>query len=361
MVELKHSETLRFSFPEVHKDAVLYISFERTLRVPDDGRMNSLPPGFSCFTMKHVEDHADKVPSEWKKHGGVLMPMYQSEAMWMSFDSPEGYPFAVKIACGKCCAITGNQWEEGLTQGERRAVDDEENLQNYVVVPDQPWLDGFNVGQGEVRQFVAMPLGQGITVEEQLTGEANYGGVQIQVFPLKRKVWEHMRKRHLDFPFFDDDKLLCCCYQSSEMGLGAGGRIHQEIYKDEHQLKDWDLKHTSRVFVHLLNAEQWTEVTGEPMPHKPFDTDTYNRFGFPWFEYYSDALAVAGSSKLAKVKSVAEWNPDFKGEDVAEPKLVIKETQKKQQRGLFWVSCINRDTLGKSLKLSPSLTKLRLH
>src|ERR1700734_3110681 len=31
-------------------------------------------------------------------------------------------------------------------------------------------------------QFVAMPLGQGYTIEEQLTGQAKQGGIQIDVF-----------------------------------------------------------------------------------------------------------------------------------------------------------------------------------
>ena len=37
--------------------------------------------------------------------------------------------------------------------------------QNYVAIPKQKWLDGINCGDGTIRQFVAMPLGQGYTVE----------------------------------------------------------------------------------------------------------------------------------------------------------------------------------------------------
>ena len=51
--------------------------------------------------------------------------------------------------------------------------------QDYVVVPDQPWIDGYNVGKDIVKQFVAAPLGQGYTVEEQLKSEAEVGGIQI--------------------------------------------------------------------------------------------------------------------------------------------------------------------------------------
>ena len=32
-----------------------------------------------------------------------------------------------------------------------------------------------------IRQFVAMPLGAGYTAEEQITGEAEHGGLQIVV------------------------------------------------------------------------------------------------------------------------------------------------------------------------------------
>ena len=44
--------------------------------------------------------------------------------------------------------------------------------EDYFEVPEQPWLDGFCTGSGVVRQFVAMPLGSGYTVEEQVTRTA---------------------------------------------------------------------------------------------------------------------------------------------------------------------------------------------
>ena len=58
------------------------------------------------------------------------------------------------------------------------------------MVPGQPWLDGFCVEKGLIRQFVAMPLGEGFTAEEQLTGEAEHGGLQIAVYPMKRSIYE---------------------------------------------------------------------------------------------------------------------------------------------------------------------------
>ena len=108
-----------------------------------------------------------------------MLPMYQAEAMWMSF-SGGSYPVAVKIAAGKINAVNGEDWQAGLRQGSR---------QNYAVVPGQPWLDGFAVERGVIRQFVAMPLGGGHSVEEQLTGRAEHGGVQFQVYPLRAEVF----------------------------------------------------------------------------------------------------------------------------------------------------------------------------
>ena len=48
--------------------------------------------------------------------------------------------------------------------------------QNYIVVPDQPWLDGYN-NDGVVRQFVAAPLGDGVTVR-QIAGTSDVGDVK---------------------------------------------------------------------------------------------------------------------------------------------------------------------------------------
>jgi hypothetical protein len=47
MVELR-DDSLLFSFPDVHPDAVLSVSFQRTLRIPDDGRDYPLPPSLSA-------------------------------------------------------------------------------------------------------------------------------------------------------------------------------------------------------------------------------------------------------------------------------------------------------------------------
>jgi hypothetical protein len=127
-------------------------TMQRTLRIPDDGGTYPLPPGLGQFPVRRVEDYADRVPAEWRERGGVIIPMYQREAMWLSFDVPHWHPCAVQVAVGKVNAISGRPWSRGLADGGRT-----DGPQGYVVCPEQPWLDGINAGDGFIRQFVAMP------------------------------------------------------------------------------------------------------------------------------------------------------------------------------------------------------------
>jgi hypothetical protein len=91
------------------------------------------------------------------------------------------------------------------------------------------------------------------------------------------------------------------------MGLGAGGRMRQEVYADDRPLADYDESGARRVFVHLCSAAQWTAITGEVPPPTPVDRDAYVRAGLPWFDFYNaDARDLAPSKNLAHVKSVGK-------------------------------------------------------
>jgi len=116
MIEL-NDDRLTFSFPEIHEDASCAIGFQRTLRIPDDENDYPLPPGLGRFPLKHVDDFAPNVSETWLARGGVMLPMYQSEAMWLNFSSGAAeftYPFAVKIATGKINAVTGAAEHGGI-------------------------------------------------------------------------------------------------------------------------------------------------------------------------------------------------------------------------------------------------------
>jgi len=305
MIELKNNRLL-FSFPEVHPEAKLEIDLQRTLRIPDDETEYPLPPGLGLFPLQHVDDHAHAVPQPWIEHGGVMLPMYQSEAMWLNFSSDycddrgTSYPFAVRIATGKIDAITGEAWSNTLG----------ESPQNYVIVPEQPWLDGYCVSKGVIRQFVAMPLGAGYTAEEQITGQAETGGLQIMAFPMKGEVFE---QRFPPRPQYESSmvcqEVLPSSVQcdSAAMGLAPGGKMRQVIYEDPYTFRDWDRDHTSRCFVHIANSLVWRAITGKQPPTTPATAKEYTRAGLPWFDYYEDHLdSVEGSAALAKLASVLD-------------------------------------------------------
>lgn len=319
MIELKQ-DSLVFSFPEVHEDAVLSVDFQRTLRIPDDAKTYSLPPGLGRFPLKHVDDYSDGVPEKWMEHGGVMFPMYQSEAMWLNFRS--SYPFAVKVATGKVNAVTGDDWADGLNR----------RPQDYLVVPVQPWLDGYVVKKGVIRQFVAMPLGAGYTAEEQLTQKAEHGGLQIMAYPIKAEVYKtRMIKRKSEVMLASSaTDMECMACVSEDMGLAPGGQMKQEIYDDENKPEDWDLKRSSRCFVHLANSLIWGEITGENPPTVPPTAKQYTQAGLPWFDYYDDKHAVVkGSKRLKGMKSVAKMGKKKGDKPLPEnqpvdPKNVVK-------------------------------------
>lgn len=286
--------SLEFSFPDVHSDARCTIDLQRTLRIPDDNHDYPLPPGLGRFPLKHVDDYKDQIPANWVNHGGIFFPMYQSEALWLNFHG--SYPCAVKVAAGKINAVTGEQWHNELVK----------EPQDYLVIPGQPWLDGFSVGEGLIRQFVAMPLGKGYTAEEQLTGEAEHGGIQIIVYPMKAEFYNpppQFSRRMAD----EDLVMSCLCEDASmEMGLAPGGVMRQEIYEDTYGFKVWDQSASSRCFVHIVNSVHYLDITGELPPTEPPTAKDYEKAGLPWFEYFdAEKKILKGAAKLAGIDSVA--------------------------------------------------------
>jgi hypothetical protein len=320
MIELR-DDMLYIAFPEVHPEAKMSLAFQRTLRIPDDGKTYPLPPGLGKFPVRHVDDY-ERVPSSWRRHGGVMLPLYQSEALWLHFSSPRQYPIALKVAAGKINAVTGEEWEGGLGS----------EPQNYLVVPKQPWLDGYSVERGTIRQFVAMPMGTNYSPEAQLTGREAVGGLQIEAFPLGREAYErHMESRRGNSrmrSMASAPQAAPAGAEGADMSLGMGGSMHQEIAEDDFDLEDWETSTSSRCFVHLCNSMLWREITGDEPPTTPFSAREYEQHGLPWFDYYVDGNVLDGSAKLGQLDSIREAG-DKKGVDPipdngsVEPKNVV--------------------------------------
>jgi hypothetical protein len=270
------------------------LRFERTLRVPDDGRTYPLPPGLGRFQVFRVSDYKDRVPAAWLKEDSVFISMRQSEALWLSFDSAPWKPSAATVGVGRINAISGGTWPDTL-----RA-----EPQNYMVCPPQLWLDGINAGAGFVRQFVAMPLGRGATIEAQVTGVEVHGGMQVRVYDPKSGRFPDTpppgatnRRRAPDM----------ATSSTTKMGFVPGGQISQKVIADPHGLDVWDTRQFGTLVVHVLNSAQHEAITGRSAPSPVISARTYTDHGFPWFRHYEEeAIDVPASETLAALSSIAE-------------------------------------------------------
>jgi hypothetical protein len=296
----------------------LAIRFHRTLRIPDDGRSYPLPPSLGSFPVCRVEDFADRVPAPWREHGGVFLPMYQREAMWLSFQAAKHWrPMAVKVAVGMVNAVTGEPWSQPIGPGD----------QDYLVCPPQPWLDGIKSEGGLIRQFVAMPLGMGYTVEGQVTGEERFGGIQLVAFDPKKDRFsepplppvtlyrEYGREYGIaEAAHAPRARATLGPLESSagaEMGLGTGGRMEQKVYPDPYGWEVWDNARVGRVYVHIVNSLLFREITGRRAPESPISAKTYTEHGYPWFDLYDEHLGdVEPSEILGGVRSVSELDAE---------------------------------------------------
>ncbi|KAK6519047.1 hypothetical protein TWF281_003736 [Arthrobotrys megalospora] len=367
-------------------DGRLEITFRRTVKVPDNDQTSHLPPDLGEMELVNVNKFASTLPDAMAAKGGLLMSMHDNEATWIKFgikDRPDPMPFpsqrryAIKVLIGGVNAISGEPEVENTATSLRRSnlLASGGSVQDYLVVPDQPWIDGIAIGCGKVRQFVAKPLGQGYTVEGQVTGREDVGGLQFEVIRTKGpepKIidpgcirvkqatsdtlymfnigWEwpvHILKTvigdEFGYPAIDqrltmggyngqllgDFQTLRDCGLNNmdiltwrpwlrgggssppypweqELGIAAGGKIHQVIVKDYIEPKFWDKEDVLSFNVQILNAKDYARVTGpsKPGPPLPVDPSTYAGMSGCFYEYPESETNVHGD--FGGVKSVAQ-------------------------------------------------------
>ncbi|GBE89383.1 hypothetical protein SCP_1600440 [Sparassis crispa] len=192
------------------------INFHRTVRVPDNNSMNLLPPSMGLFPIYNTAEYKDRLPASIASDSDIFITLYQREAMWISFDTGYSRTAAVKISVGGVNALTGLPMDAPSV-----------GTQDYLAIkPEggQSWIDGVSTAPGVVRQFVAMSLGKGLTVEGQITGTETVGGLQMEVFPTFPTTVDFHRNGDLDF------------YKTPrELGLVAGDTL---TFTDRQQDED---------------------------------------------------------------------------------------------------------------------------
>ncbi len=286
------------------------VELVRTLRVPVEGGDYPLPPGFSTFPIYRVNDLARRCPAAAQLDADFVVPCYQYEAMWLRFDAAEWKPNAVQIWAGGVNVLTGELYPSGLRR----------RLQNYLVCPTQPWLDGFRTRAEHVQQFVAAPLGRGETVQEQLGGGGD-AALRLRVYEPKPGIFPDRRPRGFtsgaifhEVPF-------------GAMGLGGGGSIEQQVYADPHPAHTWNPHDYVDITIQIVNSAAFLALTGERPPPSPISADDYTRAGLPWFKYYDDDARAtrAVASTMRRIKAI-----DM-GDRAVQPRGV--RTLRRQRRG----------------------------
>jgi len=274
------------------------ISFKRTLRIPEDGKLHKTPPNFGVFPIYRVEEFAERLPESSRRERSAFIPMYQREGLYIRFDNEKPWrPYAVKVSVGGVNAISGEPHSNTLRP----------EPQDYLVCPPQLWLDGIYTDRGTTRQFLAMPLGGGTTVEAAISGSEKVGGVQFTIFAPKPGIFPENApetKAALRPTAFGKRPGA----EQAGMGLAAGAGIKQKVLPDPHGIETWDQNNFAEVNVHILNSAQFQSITGLDAPATNINKETYAENGFPWFPLYGETQQgdVSPSDLLAGVKTVGE-------------------------------------------------------
>jgi hypothetical protein len=85
--------------------------------------------------------------------------------MWLRFKSTK--KFAIRIYVGGVNGITGEPMIPNMATLLKRQ-NGVEKKQDYIIAPEQLWVDGIATGPGIVKQFVAVPYGSDYLIEYQV-------------------------------------------------------------------------------------------------------------------------------------------------------------------------------------------------
>ncbi|KAJ6020837.1 polyubiquitin [Penicillium herquei] len=189
--------------------------------------------------------------------------------MWISFDSDPKHKFAIRLFVGGINSISG----EEFTPNEIPLGSNSE--QDYIVIPEQQRLDGIAVRPGVVRQFVATRMRAGAsikkaelsevcpnsklkmsetpkgrTVEWQMTGRDDIGGVQMQIIPqfetsrifagTVRNTCPSSRHSEMESyqPVENSAEILNVLRTPEELAMAEGSMIHIKDMKQRENNRD---------------------------------------------------------------------------------------------------------------------------
>ncbi|GAB7366391.1 hypothetical protein MBLNU230_g8188t1 [Neophaeotheca triangularis] len=224
--------------------------------------------------------------------------------------------------------------ETQKTLGSRAArLRARKSIQDYIVTPDQDWIDGIAAENASVRQFVAMPLGTGHSVEAQLTSQEIVGGNQIEVIPAKEcrdNVARHVRINPHSLPpgyvqifvktLSGKTITLNAALSETIDQLSSCARSRTGTPPPPHIT--WDIDNQIAFHVQIANAAACRRVLGFAPPETPITQQTHARHGLPYFDLH-DEKPSGVPGEFGGVESVNAL--DKQGERTEEKKRAAAE------------------------------------
>lgn len=291
MIELIN-ERICFRFPDIHPQAECHILLQRSFRLGEAGNP-ILGPGCGGYWPDPIDEYAGQLPLAWRRQGGMLLPMYQSEALWLRFFGD--YPCAIKVAVGPTNGLTGKGWHPPLAL----------RPQDYLVTPEQPWLLGYFEEPGRLRQFVPAPLAASASQAQPPLDEAAVT-MEVVVFPLKAEAyreWQEMESHHY---FADADTCNClgsACSLEKDQDRNPAGRMQLEIPDDGYGWENWDQSRAQGCFIYLVNSRQYQLITGREPAQIPLTEEDYLAARMTWSQVYAEAPLPGGNLPAEAVPS----------------------------------------------------------
>lgn len=174
----------------------LTIKFVRTNRVAEDIHVHEAPfpqhwkrdtpPLYNGrFPLYNVADFRKTIPPDASTQRGFFFPMYQHDAMWIQFESSS--PFIVKVFAGGTNVLSGEPMEEDTATmtGRSELFRAQQNIQDYIVLPKQLWIDRIAERESIAKQFTATLPSSGPSVAAQILGEDKMKVLHFQITPAK--------------------------------------------------------------------------------------------------------------------------------------------------------------------------------
>lgn len=185
------------------------IKFHKTIKVPSDNKSHPLPPTLGTYDIQ-------------KENDKLYLAMRPHEAMWISFQTKSYKATAVRVFVGNLDAVSGEIVNDELCIEK----------QNYLSLPTQLWMDGVNVGNGLVRQFVVLHKDDKKTIENQLEQKSM---IDVKNNTIRLRVHRNIARTYDNMSVYlpNDKKFIDLYDKPSDHHLHAGSDIY--FYKkNEH-------------------------------------------------------------------------------------------------------------------------------